>query len=415
MKTEDHCDTIRNDFPMMNIACNGHPLVYLDSAATTQKPQAVINALMDFYQHNYGTVHRALYSLSAAATERYNDVRADVAAFLNAPSEDTIVFTRGTTTGINMVARSYGAAFLQQGDEILITEIEHHSNIIPWRQLCQEKGLVLHVLPVNDAGEIIMKEYERLLSKKTKIVACAHIANAIGTIHPIAEIIQKAHSVGAVVLIDAAQSVSHIPLDVQELDVDFLVFSGHKIYGPTGVGILYGKKELLEAMPPYHGGGDMVVSVGPDSIVYQPPPLKFEAGTPMIAQVIGLGAALKYVYSIGFDTIHRREQELMEMLLIELATIPGITLYGPPLDSRGAIVSFTVDGMHPMDIGMMLDTRGVAIRTGQHCSEPTMDRFGVTSMVRVSLGVYNTVDDITIFLSSLRDILYMLTYTKCKK
>ena len=402
--------SFRDDFPMMSAIVNGKPLIYLDSAATTHKPRVVIDAISDFYSNHYGTVHRAVYSLSTEATERYDAVRTMVKDFINAPSEDNIVFTRGTTDGINLVASSFGKAFIAAGDEIVISQIEHHSNIVPWQMVCHERGAILKVIPVDDNGEIILEEYSKLLTDKTRIVAIAHVANSIGTIHPIKKIIDMAHDAGAKILIDGAQSVPHMSVDVEENDADFYAFSGHKVYGPTGIGVLYGKYDLLESLPPYQGGGDMVQHVTFDDTIYGPPPIKFEAGTPPIAEVIGLGAAIGYVAAIGMDVINDIESELLEYAMDGMQQIPGLTILGPPRPRRGAIISFVVDGAHPLDIGTMLDAKGIAIRTGQHCAEPSMHRFNTSSTARVSLAFYNNISDIDTFIAALRDTIAFLRW-----
>ncbi len=402
-------DKIRSDFPMIGKEYNDNTLIYFDSAATAQKPQVVIDTICDFYENHYGTVHRAVYQLSLDATDRYLRVRRMVKNFINAPSEDCIVYTKGTTDGINLVASGLGRAFFSEGDEIIVSQIEHHSNLLPWRMLCQERNLVLRVIPVDNSGEIIFSEYEKLLSSRTKLVSVAHISNSIGTILPIKKIIRKAKEYGALTLIDAAQSVAHVPIDVQDLDADFLVFSGHKVYGPTGVGILFGKKELLDKLPPYQSGGDMVANVWTNSIEYSKPPVKFEAGTPMIAEVIGLGAAINYLSEVGLDVIHKHEDALTRAAYIGLKEVPGVRIFGPGLESRGGIISFMVDNVHAMDIGAMLDAKGIAVRTGQHCSQPTMDRFGCPSMVRVSFGMYNTFEEVEYFLASIKQVISICT------
>ncbi|MBT3393767.1 MAG: cysteine desulfurase [Waddliaceae bacterium] len=401
---------VRDGFPMLKSTMHGKPLVYLDSAATTHKPEKVISAMSDFYRNEYATVHRAIYELSLHATERYNAVRGVVKNFINAPSENTIVFTRGTTESINLVASSFGKSFITTGDEVVISEIEHHSNIVPWQLMCEERGAVLRVIPVDDNGEIIIEEYRKMLGAKTKLVAICHVANSIGTVLHVKEMVSMAHDVGAKTLVDGAQAAPHYPIDVQDLDADFYAFSGHKVYGPTGIGILYGKKELLEALPPYHGGGDMVDIVTMAKTTYQQPPLKFEAGTPMIAEVIGLGAALEYVMDKGIETIHSYEEKLLGYALdcFDNSGIDGLKVLGPCKARRSGIVSFIVDGIHSLDIGTMLDFKGVAIRTGHHCAQPTMERFGVTSTARMSLGIYNNESDIDIFFEGLKEVVAKL-------
>lgn len=375
---------------------HGQPLIYLDSAATTQKPRCVIDAVTDFYQKEYGTVHRTVYELSTVATQKYEEARETVRFFLNAAAASEIIFTRGTTDAINLVAASFGRRFLQAGDEVLISEIEHHSNIVPWQLICQERGARLRVAPVDDRGVLLLDSFEQLLSERTKLVSIAHIANSIGTLHPLKEIIRVAHAKGAKVLIDGAQSAGHLPVDVQELDADFFAFSGHKVFGPTGVGVLYGKRALLEEMPPYQGGGDMVDRVSFSGTTFQQPPLKFEAGTPMIAEVIGLAEALKFILSLGREKIAAWEHALLERATQKLQEIPGLRLIGTA-PQKGAILSFVLEGIHPLDIGTLLDLRGVAVRTGHHCAQPTMQRFGVPATVRASFAPYNTPEEIDQF------------------
>ncbi|MGM0439810.1 MAG: cysteine desulfurase [Chlamydiota bacterium] len=401
---------IRQDFPMLQQKMHGKPLVYLDSAATSQKPNKVIDTLCNFYRNHYGTVHRAVYELSLYATQEYSRVKEVVRQFINARYADEIVYTSGTTEGINLVASSFGKAFINSGDEIVISHLEHHSNLVPWQLLCEERGATLKVAPIDDHGEIILKEYSKLLSSKTKIVSIGHVANSLGTINPIKEIIDLAHQAGAKVLVDGAQAAPHLPIDVQDLDADFYVFSGHKNFGPTGVGVLYGKKELLEELPPYHGGGDMIDKVTLEKSTYNPPPLKFEAGTPMIAQVIGLGSALEYMMNIGQKEIYHYEHQLLELLYkgLEQSAIEGLKILGPPLERRSSIVSFTVDGLHPLDLGTMLDFKGIAIRTGHHCAMPTMDRLKLPGTVRASLAFYNNRQDIERFIQALQEVVHFL-------
>lgn len=394
---------IRKDFPMLRKQMHGKPLIYLDSAATAQKPQVVIDAISDFYQNHYGTVHRAVYELSVHSSQEYQQTRHKVQEFLNAAKVDEIIFTRGTTESINMVAYSFGKAFVKPGDEILISEMEHHSNIVPWQILCEDRGAILKVIPMNDRGELILDEYQNLLSAKTRLVAVNHVANSIGTINPIKQMAQMAHAAGANILVDGAQSAPHMPVDVRDLDVDFFVFSGHKVYGPTGIGILYGKEELLDRMPPYQGGGDMIEKVTFAHSTYNVLPLKFEAGTPMIAEVIGLGAALDYVKNIGVESIQKWEHQLLEYATPQLQQIEGLRLIGTAAQ-KGAILSFVVEGIHALDIGTLLDLKGVAVRTGHHCAQPTMKHFGVTATARASLAMYNTKDEIDQFVGALKEV-----------
>ncbi len=397
----------RSDFPMLQKTVHGHPLVYFDSAATAQKPQSVIDAITDFYQNHYGTVHRAIYELAVFSTSQYSLVRDKIVAFLNAKKPEEIIFTRGTTESINMVAYSFGKAFIKEGDEILISAIEHHSDIVPWQILCEDRKAVLKVIPVNDNGDLDLDAYQKLLSPKTRIVAFNHVSNALGTVNPVKQMTQMAHAAGAKVLVDGAQAAPHTLVDVQDLDVDFYVFSGHKAYGPTGIGVLYGKEELLEKMPPYQGGGDMIDTVTFEKTTYSALPLKFEAGTPMIAEVIGLGAAIDYIEGIGRDNIHAREQELLSYATKKLNAVPGVRIIGNARE-KGAILSFVAEGAHPLDIGTLLDLKGICVRTGHHCAQPTMQRFGVTGTARASLAFYNTPAEVDFFIDSLQGALAQL-------
>jgi cysteine desulfurase / selenocysteine lyase len=398
---------IRQEFPMLQQLLHGKPFIYFDSAATAQKPRSVIEAMNHFYSEQYSTVHRSVYDFASQATTRYNDVRQKLKAFLNAAFVEEIVFTKGATEAINLVATSFSKAFLQPGDEILITEMEHHSNIVPWQLICEEKGVRLKAVPINDRGELILEAFEELLTDRTKLVSVAHIANSTGTLNPIEEIIQCAHARGAKVLIDGAQSAAHMPVDVQKLKADFFVFSGHKAYGPTGVGVLYGKRVLLEKMPPYQGGGDMIDEVTIESSSFQHPPMKFEAGTPMIAEVMGLGEAIQFIESLGRDRIASWEQDLLEYATKRLDEIKGLRIIGTA-QKKGAIISFVIDGLHPLDIGTLLDVRGIAVRTGQLCAQPTLKHFNIHSMTRVSFGVYNTLEEIDIFVNALKEIILLL-------
>ncbi|MDP1879944.1 MAG: cysteine desulfurase [Parachlamydiaceae bacterium] len=393
----------RRDFPMLNKTMHGKPLIYFDSAATAQKPKAVIDAISEFYTNHYGTVHRAVYELASCSTKNYQAVRQHLRKFLNAAKEEEIIFTRGTTESINLVAYSFGKAFVHPGDEILISAMEHHSNIVPWQLMCEDRGAVLKVIPMNDSGELLIEEYEKLLNSKTKLVAVTHLSNSLGTINPIKKMIQMAHHAGAKVLIDGAQSTPHMKIDVQDLDADFFVFSGHKLYGPTGIGVLYGKECLLNQMPPYQGGGDMIESVTFEKTTYQKLPLKFEAGTPMIAEVIGLGAAVQYIESIGLDHIGKHEQELLRYATERMQEIPGLKIIGNAQE-KGSLISFTLEGVHPLDIGTFLDLQGIAIRTGHHCAQPVMQRFHVFATARASFAFYNTKEEVDIFVAALQDI-----------
>jgi len=398
---------IRHEFPMLHQLMHGKPLIYLDSAATSQKPRRVIDAMNHFYSEQYGTVHRSVYDFASQATTRYNEVRQKVKEFLNAAFEEEIVFTRGTTDAINLVASSFGKAFLQPGDEVIITTMEHHSNIVPWQMICTERGAHLKAVPINDRGELIFEAFEQLLTDRTKLVSVAHIANATGTLNPVEEMIQCAHARGAKVLVDGAQSAAHMPIDVQKMKADFFVFSGHKAYGPTGVGVLYGKRSLLEKMPPYQGGGDMIDEVTLNSFSFQHPPVKFEAGTPMIAEVLGLGEAIQFIESIGRHKIAAWEQEVLEYATKRLREIKGLRQIGTA-SKKGAIISFVVDDLHPLDIGTLLDIRGIAVRTGQLCAQPTLKHFNLSSMTRVSFGIYNTLEEVDTFVEALKEVVLLL-------
>jgi cysteine desulfurase/selenocysteine lyase len=367
----------------------------------------VIKAIGGFYSKEYATVHRAIYDLAAQATTRYQGVRQKVQSFLNAAHIEEIIFTKGTTEAINLVAHSFGEAFLKENDEVILTQMEHHSNIVPWQLLAQRKGIKIKVIPINQRGELILEEYERLLSEKTKLVSVTHISNSLGTLNPIEQIIRLAHQKGAKVLIDGAQSAGHLEVDVQALDADFYVFSGHKIYGPTGIGILYGKKELLEKMPPYQGGGDMIEKVTFETTTFQRPPLKFEAGTPLIAEVIGLGAAISYIENIGRKNIISMEKQLYDYAMSKLQDIPGISFLGTAAQ-KGPIISFVIKGVHHLDIGTMLNLRGIAVRTGHLCAQPTMQHFQTPGMIRASFAIYNVFEEIDLFASALKEILPML-------
>lgn len=397
----------RDDFPMLRKTMHGKPLIYFDSAATAQKPQAVIEAMNRFYQQDYGTVHRAIYELSVHSSLLYQQTREKVQHFLNAAKVDEIIFTRGTTESINLVAYSFGKAFIKPGDEILISAMEHHSNIVPWQMLCEDRGAILKVIPMNEKGELLLDEYQKLLSSKTRLVAVNQIANSLGTLNPIKQMVQMAHEVGAKFLVDGAQSAPHLPVDVQDLDADFFVFSGHKLYGPTGIGILYGKEELLNQMPPYQGGGDMIETVTFQETIYNILPLKFEAGTPMIAEVIGLGAAIDYIQSIGIPTINQWEHQLLENATAQISKVPGLRMIGTA-EQKGGIISFVVEGIHALDIGTMLDLKGIAVRTGHHCAQPVMRFFDVSATARISFGLYNTHEEIDRFIEALYDVIRLL-------
>ncbi|MDI3256003.1 MAG: cysteine desulfurase [Bacillota bacterium] len=396
-------EAIRADFPILREQVHGRPLVYLDNAATTQKPTAVIDALVRYYHHSNANIHRGVHLLSERATEDYEAARATVQSFLHAREAREIVFTRGATEGINLVAQTYGRSKVGPGDEVLITAMEHHSNIVPWQMLCQEKEAHLRVVPINDFGELDLDEFRRLLTPRTKIVAAAHVSNALGTINPVREIISMAHAAGACVLLDGAQAVPHLPVHVQELDCDFYAFSGHKVYGPTGIGALYGKAELLESMPPYQGGGDMISSVSFEKTLYNKIPYKFEAGTPDIAGAIGLGAALDYVLQLGLKKIGVHEHQLLQYAASQIAAVPGVRIVGTAREKAG-VLSFVMEGVHPHDIGTILDREGVAVRTGHHCAQPVMEIFHVPATVRASFALYNTKQEIDVLLQSIEKV-----------
>jgi len=396
-------DRIRSDFPALGQKIYGKPLVYLDNAATTLKPRCVLDALQRYYSVETSNVHRGLYLLSEKATSAYENARVAVQRFLNAPHESQIVFVRGTTEAINLVAQSYGKTVLRERDEIILSTIEHHSNIVPWQILSDQTGASLKIIPVNDNGELILEEYAKLLNHRTKIVAVAHISNALGTIHPAKKLIEMAHSYGATVLLDGAQAVSHLPVDVTDLNCEFYAFSGHKLFGPTGIGVLYGKADLLDMMPPYQGGGEMIRSVTFEKTTYHRVPYKFEAGTPGIAGAIGLGAAIQYVNQIGFDNIIAHEGDLLSYATAKLAAFPGVRIIGTARE-KAAVLSFVIEGVHPHDIGTILDKEGVAIRAGHHCAMPTMQRFGVPATARASMAFYNTRQEIDILLDSLHKV-----------
>jgi cysteine desulfurase / selenocysteine lyase len=383
---------VRADFPILARKIHNKPLVYLDNAATTQKPQAVVDSLIYYYTAQNSNIHRGVHTLSEEATASYEESRATVQRFLNAADPREIIFVRGATEGINLVAQTWGRANIRSGDEIVISAMEHHSNIVPWQILCEQQGANLRVAPVNDAGELLFDEFEKLLGPKTKLVAMSHVSNALGTVNPVRKIVEAARRVNARVLLDGAQAVPHMPVDVRAIDCDFYAFSGHKIYAPTGIGILYGKAELLEAMPPYQGGGDMISSVTFEKTLYNRLPYKFEAGTPHVSGAIGLGAALDYVNSVGLDRIARHEKQVLAYGTRRLLEIPGLRLIGTAKEKEG-ILSFVLEGIHPHDVGTILDQEGIAIRTGHHCAQPLMERFGVPATARASLALYNTVEE----------------------
>ena len=386
-------EKVRADFPILAEEVHEKPLVYLDNAATAQKPTQVIEAIDQYYREYNSNVHRGVHTLSEKATMAFEGTRGKTKTFINAKSEKEIIYTKGTTEGINLVAQSYGRSILKEGDEIIISAMEHHSNIVPWQLLCEQTGAILKVIPINDAGELIMDEYVKLLSTKTKIVAIAHISNALGSINPIKDIIKLAHENEAIVLVDGAQSAPHTAIDVQDLDCDFYALSSHKLFGPTGFGILYGKEELLNAMPPYHGGGDMIKMVTFEKSLYADLPYKFEAGTPHISGGVGFGAAIDYVSSVGLDKIAAYEHELLEYATEAALTIKGLRLVGTA-KNKASILSFVIDDIHPHDLGTILDHEGVAIRAGHHCAMPVMDRFAVPATARASFAFYNTKQEV---------------------
>ena len=396
-------EKIRMDFPALHQKIYGKPLVYLDNAATTQKPLSVLNVIQTYYVCSNANVHRGIHFLSERATRTYEYARAKVQHFINAKETAEIIFVRGTTEAINLVAHSYGRSILKPGDEIILTAIEHHSNIVPWQLVAEQTGAKIRGIPVNDKGELILEEYERLLNSRTKIVAVGHVSNALGTINPVKQIIRMAHDSGAIALIDGAQSVPHIQVDVRDLDADFYAFSGHKIYGPTGIGILYGKRRLLDAMPPYQGGGEMIRDVSLERTTYADLPHKFEAGTPHIAGSVALGAAIDYVSHLGLNNIAKYEHELLATATNKIQEIPGLKLIGTARD-KSAILGFVMEGIHPHDIGTILDREGVAVRVGHHCAQPAMKRFGLPATARASFSFYNTEAEIDRLIAGLHKV-----------
>jgi cysteine desulfurase/selenocysteine lyase len=392
---------VRRDFPILSRQVHGKPLVYLDNAASSQKPRVVIDAECRLYEEYYANVHRGVHSLSMQSTDAYEAARAKAQAFLNAASTREIVFTRGTTEAINLVAATFGRARVKAGDEVLVSGLEHHSNIVPWQMLCEEKGARLRHVPINDDGEVILEELERLLNPRTRILGIAHVSNALGTVNPVAQIVEMAHARGVPVLLDGAQAVPHVPVDVRAIGCDFYAFSSHKVFGPTGIGVLYGKAAVLEQMPPYQGGGDMILSVSFEKTTYNELPYKFEAGTPNIAGVIGLGAALDWVSGIGLDRIAAHEHTLLEYGTARLLEIPGLRIIGTARD-KAAVLSFVMEGVHPHDMGTVLDYEGVAVRTGHHCAQPVMERFGVPATTRASMAVYNTKEEIDVLVKGIQ-------------
>jgi len=400
--------SIRNDFPILKRSVNGKPLVYLDNGASTQKPQSVIDAINYYYTSQNSNIHRGVHHLSQIATDAYEVTRRKLKSFINSKEEHEIIITKGTTDSINLVASSFGDAFVHEGDEVIISAMEHHSNIVPWQLLCERKNAVLKVIPVNDEGELDMDVYRQLLNDRVKIVAITYISNTLGTINPVKDIIELAHTKDIPVLLDAAQAIQHVSIDVQALDVDFLAFSGHKMYGPTGIGVLYGKEKWLNAMPPYQGGGDMIKDVSFEKTTYNELPFKFEAGTPNIAAGITLGFAIDYLNSIGIDKIAQYEYELLNYATSELLEIEGLRIIGTAKEKSG-VISFLVGDIHPYDIGVILDKLGIAVRTGHHCTQPLMKRFGIPGTVRASIGLYNTKEEIDELVKGVKRAVSMLS------
>lgn len=406
MVKELNLQAIRNEFPTLNQDVNGKKLVYFDNGATAQKPLSVIQAVENYYKNDNANIHRGVHFLSQKATDAYEQARVKLQGFINAKHSHEIIFTKGTTDAINTLAFSFGET-LQAGDEVLISYMEHHSNIVPWQMVCDRKGAVLKVIPMNERGELLMDVFDELLTEKTKLVAITHISNALGTIIPVEEIIEKAHVKGAKVMLDGAQSVQHLKVDVQDLDCDFFVFSGHKMFGPTGTGVLYGKEALLNVLPPYQGGGDMIEKVTFEKTTYNELPYKFEAGTPNIAGVIGLGAAVDYLNTLDQEAIKFHEQELLEYAQEQLIKIEGLKIIGTA-ENKASVVSFIIDGVHPFDIGTLMDKQGIAVRTGHHCAQPIMDFYKVPGTIRASFAFYNTKEEIDLFIKALNRGLNML-------
>ncbi len=396
-------DGLREDFPILEKSVNGFPLVYLDNAATSQKPRAVIEALREYYETCNSNVHRGVHTLSQEATDAYEGARRKVQRFINAASVEEIIFTRGTTEAVNLVASSYGREFLKAGDEVIISHMEHHSNIVPWQLLCDQIGARLRVIPINDRGELMLDEFETLLGPKTRMVALVHVSNALGTINPVEEVIEMAHRREVPVLLDGAQAVPHQKVDVRSLDCEFYCFSSHKMFGPTGIGVLYAKKEQLQRMPPYQGGGEMIRSVSFEGTTYNELPHRFEAGTPNIGGAIGLGAAIDYLDRVGLDRISRYEHHLLDYAVEVLSALPGIRFIGTA-ERKAAVISFLLDGIHAHDVGTILDQQGIAVRTGHHCAQPVMERFGIAATARASLALYNTRQEIDALADGLRRV-----------
>lgn len=399
---------IREDFPILKEKVNGKPLVYLDNGATAQKPKSVIDAIEKYYSHYNSNIHRGVHHLSQLATNAYEESREVLREFINAEHSDEVIFTTGTTGGVNLVASSFGKKYLHHGDEVIISYMEHHSNIVPWQMICEERGAILKVIPINEAGELNLEEYKKLLSPKTKIVAVTHISNTLGTINPIKEMIDLAHEAGAKVLIDAAQSVPHVKIDVQSMNCDFLVFSGHKMFGPTGVGVLYGKQTLLNDLPPYQGGGDMIKEVTFEKTIYNSLPHKLEAGTPNIVGGIALAEAVRYMQKIGYDFLHEQEVRLLNYATEQLLKIEGLRIIGTA-KNKVSVISFVIDGLHPFDVGTLLDQMGIAVRTGHHCTQPLMDFYQIPGTIRASFAFYNTLEEVDLLVNGLRKAVTMLS------
>jgi cysteine desulfurase / selenocysteine lyase len=400
-------EKVRRDFPALHQRVHGKPLVYLDNAATTQKPLAVIEAIENYYRHDNSNIHRGVHALSERATEEYEQTRAAAQRFLNARDTKEIIFVRGTTEAINLVAQTYGRKHVGAGDEVVITAMEQHSNIVPWQLLCDEKGAKLRVAPINDRGELELEQFEKLLGPKTKIAAVSHLSNALGTINPIREMVKMAHARNIPVLVDGAQAAPRMRVDVQDLDCDFYAISGHKMYGPTGIGVLYGKAELLEAMPPYQGGGDMIASVTFEKTIYNKLPYKFEAGTPNIADTIALGAAIEYLERLDIDAIEQHEHDVLAHATRMIEKIPGVKIIGTAKEKSG-VLSFTIEGIHPHDIGTILDREGIAVRTGHHCAQPVMQRFDIPATARASFGLYNTREEVDALAAGVHKVIEVL-------
>ena len=400
-------DKVRSDFPILQTKINGKPLVYLDNGATTQKPQSVIDAITDYYTHYNANIHRGTHHLSNVATEAHEKARKTIQAYINAAHDHEIIFTRGTTESINLVAFSFGQAFVKPGDEVIVTAMEHHSNFVPWQMMCERQGAKFRVVPFDEKGDLRLDILANLLNEKTRIVSFNHVSNSLGTINPAQKIIQMAHEAGAAVLVDAAQSVQHIEHDVQAMDADFYAFSGHKIYGPTGIGVLYGKEKWLDAMPPYQGGGEMIDIVTEERTTYNKLPFKFEAGTPNVVGPIGLGAAIEYLNQFEFDAIRSHEDDVLEYGRERLCEVPGLTIYGNS-DHRTSILAFNINGIHHYDLGTLLDTQGIAVRTGHHCTQPVMTALGIDGTVRASLGIYNTRAEIDALIEAIYKVRKML-------